>query len=294
LKDYYRILETSIDASETEIRTQYRFLLHAWHPDKFPSPCDKEKAQERTRLLNEAFETLSDPQRRKKYDFAYPGRDRHRNTRGTPSNLVDNFEWLLNFTPGKQYSVWMDPSFDPYELAEGSTPEFERAWQEDEYQVRVLKSGKTTTAAFPQTLSDVLLAVQLRFLPASDWHVMAGIVFGIGYTRYQLTRSYRLGLSPTGAWIFSRWDRAQGETTLSEGRSLDAAKQIAAGGAVRLIAACYEDGVQLGLARTALGGVIRVAEPICGGVGVFVNSPENAVPSGAGFSSFRPYFIKQG
>ncbi len=293
MNDYYRILETSFDASDTEIRSQYRFLLHAWHPDKFPSSNDKEKAQERTRLLNEAFETLSDPQKRKKYDFAYPGKDKHHTRRGSPSNLVDNFEWLLNFTPGKQYSVWLDPGFDPYELAEGSTPEIERGWQDDEYQVRVLNSGKTATAVFPQTLSDILISVQLRFLPGSDWHAVAGIVFGIGYTRYQLTRSYRLGLSPTGAWILSRWDRLQGDTTIADGRSIEAAKQIAAGDTVRLIAACFEDGVQLGLARTALSGTIRIAEPICGGVGVFVSSPESAVFSGAGFSSFRPYFIKQ-
>jgi hypothetical protein len=293
LKDYYRILETSFDASATEIRSQYRFLLHAWHPDKFPSSHDKEKAQERTRLLNEAFEILSDPQKKKKYDFAYPGREKHNNRQGSPSNLVDNFEWLLNFTPGKQYSVWLDPSFNPYELAEGSTAEIERGWQDDEYQVRVQKGGKTATAAFPQTLSDILISVQLRFLPGSDWHAMAGIVFGICYTRYKLTRSYRLGLSPTGTWIFSRWDRLQGDTILSEGRSIEAAKQIAGGDSLRLIAASFEDGVQLGLTRTALSGVIRIAEPICGGVGVFVSNPENATFSGAGFSCFRPYFIKQ-
>jgi len=38
MKDYYQILEVGTDASQDIIKEQYRFLVQAWHPDKFPNP----------------------------------------------------------------------------------------------------------------------------------------------------------------------------------------------------------------------------------------------------------------
>jgi len=66
VKDYYKILEVSPKASEEEIKKQHKFLLHAWHPDKFPDPSDKVKATKKTREIIAAYEELNN---RGAYDY---------------------------------------------------------------------------------------------------------------------------------------------------------------------------------------------------------------------------------
>lgn len=68
MKDYYKILEVDFFATHEQIRAQHRFLLQAWHPDKFPTTEQKKKAEERVREINEAYGVLSDPNRRDRYD----------------------------------------------------------------------------------------------------------------------------------------------------------------------------------------------------------------------------------
>jgi DnaJ family protein C protein 7 len=64
-KDYYKILGVDKDATETEIKKAYRKLAIVHHPDK--NPDDKE-AEERFKDIGEAYEHLSDPQKRARYD----------------------------------------------------------------------------------------------------------------------------------------------------------------------------------------------------------------------------------
>ncbi len=61
-KDYYQILGVSRDASQEEIKKAYRRLAHKYHPDK--EGGNEEKFKE----INEAYQVLSDPQKRKQYD----------------------------------------------------------------------------------------------------------------------------------------------------------------------------------------------------------------------------------
>ncbi len=64
-KDYYKILGVSRDASEKEIKRAYRKLARKYHPDV--NPGDK-KAEERFKAINEAYEVLSDKEKRAQYD----------------------------------------------------------------------------------------------------------------------------------------------------------------------------------------------------------------------------------
>ncbi len=68
MKDYYKILELEFYATQERIVEQHRFLLHAWHPDKFPTKEQKIKAEERVKDINEAYSILGDPDKRAKYD----------------------------------------------------------------------------------------------------------------------------------------------------------------------------------------------------------------------------------
>ena len=64
-KDYYKILGVERNASEDDIRKAYRKLAMQYHPDR--NPNDKQ-AEERFKEINEAYQVLSDSQKRTHYD----------------------------------------------------------------------------------------------------------------------------------------------------------------------------------------------------------------------------------
>jgi curved DNA-binding protein CbpA len=68
MKNYYEILEVTYDASQEAIKSQYRFLVHVWHPDRFPRPDQKTKAEEKLKMINEAYEILGNIEKRASYD----------------------------------------------------------------------------------------------------------------------------------------------------------------------------------------------------------------------------------
>lgn len=64
-RDYYEVLEVKRDADQDEIKKAYRKLAVKYHPDK--NPGDK-SAEEKFKELGEAYEAVSDPQKRAAYD----------------------------------------------------------------------------------------------------------------------------------------------------------------------------------------------------------------------------------
>lgn len=67
-RDYYEILDVPKTASQDEIKKAFRKLAHKYHPDK--GGGDEAKFKE----LNEAYQALSDPEKRKRYDqFGHAG-----------------------------------------------------------------------------------------------------------------------------------------------------------------------------------------------------------------------------
>ena len=65
--DYYKILDVSKDANESEIKKAYRKMALKWHPDK--NTENKEEAEEKFKNISKAYQILSDPLKRQQYDL---------------------------------------------------------------------------------------------------------------------------------------------------------------------------------------------------------------------------------
>jgi len=83
--NYYEILDTKSDATQEEVNSQYLFLIQAWHPDKFSSEEQKEKAKNKVKEINKAYSILCDPEKRRKYDI-----ELELNISGPPQNRTSS------------------------------------------------------------------------------------------------------------------------------------------------------------------------------------------------------------
>jgi curved DNA-binding protein len=66
-QDYYTTLGVPRGASEADIKKSFRKLAREHHPD-VAKPKDKKAAEEKFKQINEAYDVLSDPEKRRKYD----------------------------------------------------------------------------------------------------------------------------------------------------------------------------------------------------------------------------------
>ncbi|MHC1744405.1 MAG: DnaJ domain-containing protein [Syntrophobacteraceae bacterium] len=134
VKCYYSILGLSVRATADEIKRSFRLLALRFHPDRNPN---NPEAVERFRQALEAYETLVDPGRRKKYDrrrgYSKP-RGRNRRTgfdadhdTGTSAPFEDVFEEYFGVRPSEHRSTGGSPDlrFDLQvgrsQVASGST-----------------------------------------------------------------------------------------------------------------------------------------------------------------------------
>ncbi|XP_061373476.1 uncharacterized protein LOC133315824 isoform X1 [Gastrolobium bilobum] len=65
--DYYNILKVNRNASDEDLKKAYKRLAMIWHPDK--NPVNKSEAEAKFKRISEAYDVLSDPQKRQIYDL---------------------------------------------------------------------------------------------------------------------------------------------------------------------------------------------------------------------------------
>lgn len=69
--NYYALLEILPTATDGDIKKAWQEQIQVWHPDRFShSPALHKKAETRTQMINQAYQTLSDPSKRTRYDDA--------------------------------------------------------------------------------------------------------------------------------------------------------------------------------------------------------------------------------
>ncbi len=92
--DYYEALEVSRDCSGAELKKSYRKLAMKYHPDR--NPGDKE-AEERFKIINEAYQVLSDEEKRAIYDrYGKAGLEGHSRGGGFRSQSMDDIMDIFN------------------------------------------------------------------------------------------------------------------------------------------------------------------------------------------------------
>ena len=121
-KDYYQVLGVEKNASSDDIKKAYRHLAREHHPDMVRDG-DKAAAEKRFKEINEAYQVLSDPQKRKMYDqYGHTGAGF--GFEGGPSGFGSAGQWgpfTYTYTSNGQ-----EPSggpfgfgdFDPFEVFE--------------------------------------------------------------------------------------------------------------------------------------------------------------------------------
>jgi curved DNA-binding protein len=111
-KDYYKILGVERKANADDIRKAYRKLAMQHHPDK--NPGDK-KAEDKFKEINEAYQVLSDDQKRARYDQLGSAYSNFRTSGGRPGD----FQWDDWFQQNAQQQRGYANTEDPFGGAGG-------------------------------------------------------------------------------------------------------------------------------------------------------------------------------
>jgi curved DNA-binding protein len=171
-KDYYTILGVSKTATPEEIKQAFRKLARKYHPDVNPN---NKQAEARFKEINEAYEVLSDPDKRKKYDQF--GQYWKQAGEGFPSGVnvdmggfdfsqygsFDDFinELLGRFGGASPRSGGRQQTYS-YRTSTGASPGF-GGFNDFGFQDVGTSTGQDSEAAIALTFSEAFHGVQKRF-----------------------------------------------------------------------------------------------------------------------------------
>ncbi|XP_074008637.1 dnaJ homolog subfamily B member 8 [Numenius arquata] len=159
--DYYKVLGLQRSASQDDVKKSYHKLALKWHPDKNPS--NKEEAEKKFKAVAEAYEVLSDPQKRLLYDMSVKETrfDRGRRATGGHNNSFDSpyafhdpreiFEEVSERSDPFTYDFW-----DPFNYDENWYGTSERKRSSDLFSdfmesfVTLFSPRKQSTSSFPE------------------------------------------------------------------------------------------------------------------------------------------------
>ena len=114
-RDYYEVLGVSKNATDQDIKSAFRKLSRKWHPDMQAgkSDADKKAAEEKFKEIAEAYEVLSDKDKRANYDqFGFDGQ--HMQSGFNGFNMSDFMRRHASMFGGM-----FDDDFDPFGFNEG-------------------------------------------------------------------------------------------------------------------------------------------------------------------------------
>ncbi len=111
-KDYYEVLGVSRDATEKMIKDAYRKLARQYHPDLQQTAAKKITAEEKFKEINEAYEVLGDPEKRKKYNrLGSRWKDGMDFTPPPGSGQTDGWTWTGNEGAAGGFSDFFEAMF---------------------------------------------------------------------------------------------------------------------------------------------------------------------------------------
>ena len=164
-RDYYEVLGVPRSAPAQEIKRVYRQLARKHHPDLQPA-AERAQAAERFKEINEAYEVLSDPEKRAKYDA-----------------LGANWKGGMDFTPPPGAAGRSAEGFSAEDLGDFSdffASIFGRpGGRGGRGNVRVTMSGADIEAELPVTLDDLLRGGKRRIQLAEGRAVDVEIPIGV-------------------------------------------------------------------------------------------------------------------
>ena len=137
-KDYYEILGVPRSATEKEIKAAYRKLARKYHPD---TNKGNKAAEEKFKEINEAYEVLSDPGKRGRYDTLGSGF-----RQGTDFTPPPGFDFNFDFTKG--FTQTEDSPFSDFfemlfgQAFQGKTSPFEERFSESFYRPQGKRRGE--------------------------------------------------------------------------------------------------------------------------------------------------------
>ena len=106
-KNYYDILQINKNAAPEIVEKAYKTLVRMYHPD-LQEGANKQEYEEKLKLINEAYETLSNEQKRKQYDLELEQIEQMKRQQENVGNSYSNFD--NSYNPNVSNNQYQNPN----------------------------------------------------------------------------------------------------------------------------------------------------------------------------------------